>query len=89
MKSLELIIEYLEFFKMDYTAQVLRKEANITDPVIRDNLARRMGLDASKDSLRPLLLILIAEFGKPTSGTNSYSAIPKVEPMHNNVRSKI
>lgn len=39
MKTLELIVEYLEYFKMDYTLEVLRKEANIVDPIIRENLA--------------------------------------------------
>ena len=39
VRSLELIIEYLEFFKLSYTAEVLRKEANLTEPIIRDKLA--------------------------------------------------
>lgn len=46
---------------------MLRKEANLTEPIIRENLARKMGLDASRDSMRPILMILISEFGKPAS----------------------
>lgn len=44
INSLELIIEYLEYFKLDYTAQVLRKESNMQDVIIRESLASRVGL---------------------------------------------
>lgn len=59
--TLEIILEYLEFFKLDYTAQVLRKEANLNDPIIRDKLAGKIGLSSNKDSLRPLLMIMVTD----------------------------
>lgn len=46
MKTLELIIEYLEYFKLDYTTEVLRKESNIIDPIIRENLATKIGMQS-------------------------------------------
>ncbi|CAD8081751.1 unnamed protein product [Paramecium sonneborni] len=84
MKSLELILEYLEFFKFDYTAQVLRKEANLNDPIIKESLARKLGLNSSIDSLRPLLMILVSEFSKGGSAINIQSPINNAAPTEIN-----
>ncbi|KAM3143715.1 hypothetical protein pb186bvf_004211 [Paramecium bursaria] len=65
VRSLELIIEYLEFFKLSYTAEVLRKEANLTEPIIRDKLANQIGLNI-RDTL-PLLMIMVQQFGREES----------------------
>lgn len=58
MKCLELILEFLECFKFDYTLQVLRKEANLPDSIKRENLASKVGLDISRDMSRPLLMVM-------------------------------
>ncbi|CAK80347.1 unnamed protein product (macronuclear) [Paramecium tetraurelia] len=85
IKSLELILEYLEFFKFDYTAQVLRKEANFNDPIIKESLARKLGLNSSLDSMRPLLMILVSEFSKGGSTINIQSPVNNAAPPETNI----
>lgn len=62
--ALEMIIEFLEFYKFDYTIPVLRKEAHYIDPIIRPRLAKKMNVQGKENTLKPLLLTMVQEYNK-------------------------
>jgi len=55
--ALELIMDFLEFFKMDYTSSVFTHESNLKDASKRDELQRKLGLRSENN--KPVLFQLI------------------------------
>jgi hypothetical protein len=55
--ALEIINEFLEFFKMDYTLSVFTHESNLKDTTGRDDLQKRLGVKG--DNNKPLLFHII------------------------------
>lgn len=57
----DLIREYLEFYRLDYTLSIMIPEANLKqDPVDRDGLLRRAEIDRATDK-EPLLVQILKE----------------------------
>jgi FGFR1 oncogene partner len=60
----ELIREFLEFYRMDYSLEVFLPEANLTtEPKSRDEIERSMGFENGDRSI-PVLMILLQQFFK-------------------------
>jgi hypothetical protein len=56
--ALELIHDFLEHFKMDYTSSVFSHEANLKAPASKEVLAKKIGI-AHPDNSKPLLFQII------------------------------
>ena len=52
----ELIQEFLEFYRLDYSLAIFKPETNLTGKVDKSDLARKAGLGGSADPSYPLLL---------------------------------
>jgi len=52
----ELIQEFLEFYRLDYSLAIFKPETNLTGKVDKSDLARKAGLGGSADPSQPLLL---------------------------------
>lgn len=77
----DLIREYLEFYRLDYTLSILIPEANMKqDPVDRNGLLRRADLDRATDK-EPLLVQILKERksggGRPQASSGSKPEEPK------------
>ena len=55
--GLEIIHDFLEFFKLDYTLSVFNHESNLKDPK-REGLAKKLGIN-KPDTTKPLLFSII------------------------------
>jgi len=55
--ALELINDFLEFFKMDYTSSIFTHESNLKDAAKREELQKRLGL--KQDANKPVLFQII------------------------------
>ena len=84
----ELIREYLEFYKLDYSKQIFMPETNLNtkQPTSGDDLAEKSGLDSKDvDRKKPLLLQILEKFqagggGTGFGGPNSKLSSPDVHP---------
>jgi len=56
--GLELIHDFLEFFKMDYTLSVFNHESNLKDPARKEDLAKKLGV-TRPDPSKPLIFSII------------------------------
>ncbi len=52
----------MEFFKLDYTLSVFKKELKLIKPVEREVLTDDLNLKHHPDSSRPILMYLVTEF---------------------------
>jgi len=82
--ALELIHDFLEFFKMDYTLSVFNHESNLKDPAKKEELAKKLGvtkLDASKPIIFSIInSVLNGEQISPGNKENSRSFQPATQP---------
>ena len=85
----ELVREYLEFFKLDYTKQIYMPESNLgtKDQRSTEQLAAQSGLDAGRlNPKKPLLLQMLESFQAggggvpPAAGKESLSSSPNAAP---------
>lgn len=62
--AVEIITEFLQFYKMDYTLNVFPHESNLKEEVTREKLSRKMGINADNDQEKgaPLLIYIIKNF---------------------------
>jgi FOP N terminal dimerisation domain len=71
----ELIREFLEFYRLDYTMQIFLPEVNLnqTKPMDKEELTRRSGLPAAapEPATKPILMQLLESF---LSGDKSAAA---------------
>ncbi len=60
----ELVKEFLEFYKLDYTLAIYKPEVNLNDQraMTRDDLIRKVGLDESATNQKPLMAQLLEGF---------------------------
>jgi len=56
--ALELINDFLEFFKMDYTQSVFSHESNLKDALKRDDLKKELGVRGEGN--KPVLFHIIS-----------------------------
>lgn len=80
----DLVREYLEHYKLDYTLSIFIPEANLKDttPIDRNDVARKAGISSAADE--PLLVSLI-KHGKMSELGSSMSKKTKLEPLINPV----
>jgi len=84
--ALELINDFLEFFKMDYTMSVFSHESNLKDAAKRDELLKNLGIKG--DNTKPVLFQIINAL-KSQTATNkenqNVSSISKDTSIRSNV----
>lgn len=80
----DLIREYMEFYRLDYSLSIFIPEANLKqDPVDRKNLVQRSDVDKPSDK-EPLLVQLLKQrnSGGPSMNTNfKKQEQPKIDPV--------
>lgn len=75
----ELIREFLEFYRLDYTLQIYTPEVNLagTTPMSKEELSRRSGLGSQASEGKPILMQLLESFltgdreAAPKAGSSS------------------
>lgn len=72
--ALELIMDFLEFFKMDYTSSVFTHESNLKDASKRDDLQRKLGLRSENN--KPVLFQLINALTQQSSTDKENQYLP-------------
>jgi len=65
---LDLINEFLLFFKMDYTQSVYIKETNLAQNITRDKLVRNLALKENIDPDKPVLMHIVNQYLKGMVG---------------------
>ena len=65
----ELIQDFLEFYRLDYSLAIFKPETNLTGKVDKSDLARKAGLSDSHDPSQPLLLQLLGAFNSGAVGS--------------------
>lgn len=63
----ELIQDFLEFNKMDYTLAIFKPECNLSGKIDRPDLAKKAGIK-NVDQSQPLLLTLLNAFNSGVTG---------------------
>jgi len=75
MMCIDIIREFLEFYRMDYTLSTFLPECSLSqEPKTRTELEEKIGLPPSNTSM-PLLMHLILSFQKGVGGTNSAAKV--------------
>jgi hypothetical protein len=71
----ELVREFLEFYRLDYTLQIYLPEVNLNkgSSMSKEDLARRAGLTAGSTDSKPIMVQLLENF---LSGDRSAPAAP-------------
>lgn len=81
----ELVREFMEFYRLDYSLAIFKPEANLTGDVDKQDLAQRAGLSDLTEEGKPLLLQLLEAFCAGERGQGSPAPtgpIPKtVDPL--------
>jgi len=89
----ELIQDFLEFYRLDYSLAIFKPETNLTGKVDKEDLARKAGLQGNFDQNEPLLLQLLGAFNSGDVGAgadlgsaakSSYNIkddVKKIEPL--------
>lgn len=67
----ELIQDFLEFYRLDYSLAIFKPETNLTGKVDRSDLARKAGLKSNFDQNQPLLLQILGAFNSGIVGSAS------------------
>ena len=81
----ELIREFLEFYRLDYTLAIFKPETNIKGDIDRDGLAQRAGFENGIADGKPILLQLLESFmagergAAPMKGAAAFSDPIKIE----------
>ena len=65
---MDLINEFLLFFKMDYTQSVFIKETNLAQNISRDKLVKNLALKENIDPDRPVLMHIVTQYLKGMMG---------------------
>lgn len=88
---LDLINEFLLFFKMDYTQSVFIKETNLAQNIPRDKLVKNLALKENIDPDRPVLMHIVTQYLKgmiggmpPTTANNK-----KTNELENNKKKNV
>ena len=63
--ALELILDFLEFFKMDYTMSVFSHESNLKEAAKRDELLKNLGIKGENN--KPALFQIINALKNPSA----------------------
>ena len=60
----ELVREFLEFYRLDYTLQIYLPEVNLNNgtAVSKEDLARRAGLASNFNENKPIMMQLLENF---------------------------
>lgn len=71
--AVEIITEFLQFYKMDYTLNVFPHESNLKEEVTREKLSKRLGINAENDQEKgaPVLIHIIKHFLQNLGNNNS------------------
>lgn len=64
----ELIREFMEFYRLDYTLAIFKPETNLTGEVDRNQLAEKAGLKNGIADSKPILMQLLESFLSGGSG---------------------
>lgn len=65
---LDLINEFLLFYKMDYTQSVFTKETNLSQNITRDKLIKNLALKENIDPQKPVLMHIVLQYLKGMVG---------------------
>ena len=66
---LDLINEFLLFYKMDYTQSVFLKETNILQNIAREKLVKNLALKENIDPDKPVLMHIVTQYLKGMVGS--------------------
>ena len=78
----ELIKEFMEFYRLDYSLTIFKPETNITGETNRNELAKEAGLSHDGVDSKPLLLQMMEQFMSGGKGSGSASAFARAEAMN-------
>ena len=81
----ELIREFMEFYRLDYTLAIFKPETNIKGDVERDELGQRAGFQNGIADNKPILMQVLEAFMSGERGAGSpaaagFSDMKKFEP---------
>ena len=80
----ELISEFMEFYRLDYSLAIFKPETNVQGTQDRERLASRAGLENGVSAQQPILLQLLESFMQGGKGQGSPAPkgpeIMKIEP---------
>lgn len=63
-EAVELIMELLQFYKMEYSLNVFPHESNLTEEIKREKIVQKMGLNDTDKNVPLLIQILRNSLGK-------------------------
>lgn len=73
---LDLINEFLLFYKMDYTQSVFTKETNLSQNITREKLIKNLALKENIDPQKPILMHIVLQYLKGMMGVFQSNASP-------------